>query len=86
MLEVLFINTATQILFHLFDSFRPFKYQTSPLFRSPLWTGHILYYKNKTWRNFCLKAGEPMAGDIEPSQNMDDDLDIVNDDTNQGKQ
>ena len=27
-----------------------------------------------------------MAGDIEPSQNMDDDLDIVNDDTNQGKQ
>jgi hypothetical protein len=27
-----------------------------------------------------------MAGDNEPSQNMDDDLDIVNEDTNQGKE
>ena len=25
-----------------------------------------------------------MAGDNEPNQNMDDDLDIVNEDTNQG--
>jgi hypothetical protein len=36
-------------------------------------------------RQYQTTTGELMAGDNEPSQNMDDDLDIVNEDTNQGK-
>jgi len=53
----------------------------------------LLWKKTKTnfTNSFKLQAGETttgelMAGDNEPSQNMDDDLDIVNEDTNQGKE